>query len=316
MLTTGADMTRNFMFCNLSAAAHRRNSALNAPILLDVFCVVRVEEELVQENGCRTALETGLVAGGRRPMEELVRDIHAVRLEIRKAVKPRAVRIVDIAQPCLEYAMAKENVCRAHALVEPLPDRLVREADVLRHLAFHGDLYARLKNHDVRHRRTANPLAVEKRVRGELKELERTDGVEVGEMPVKKSPDPTEVRRLPEFGKRNRTCPPRINSRLAELAQYLTLCSTGKSKEVPAFVIYHFFPLFHHTVCPLRRIVYQSPPIKIFPLTPVLSRCRSILFPHAYLKSIRSIPSRPLSQRMNPYSLFPSRVSTTTAESR
>ena len=128
--------------------------------LLDMFCVVCVIEELVQKNGYRAALETGLVAGGRRPMQELVRDIHAVRLEIRKAFKPRAVRIVDIAQPRLEYAMAEEDVCRAHTLVEPFPDRLVCEADVLRHLALHGDLYARLKDHDVRHRRTANPLAV------------------------------------------------------------------------------------------------------------------------------------------------------------
>ena len=62
-------------------------------------------------------------------MQELVRDIHAVRLEISKAFKPRAVRVVDIAQPRLEYTMAEEDVCRAHALVEPFPDRLVREAE-------------------------------------------------------------------------------------------------------------------------------------------------------------------------------------------
>ena len=174
-------------------------------------------------------------------MQELVRGVHAVRFEISKAFKPRAVRIVDRAQPSLEYAMAEEDVCRAHALVEPFPDRLVCEADVLRHLALHGDLYARLKNHDVRHRRTANPLAVGKRVRGELKELERTDGVEVGEILVKKPPDPAEVRRLPEFRERDRTCPPRIDACLAEFAQHLAISSTGKSEEVPAFIIYHFF---------------------------------------------------------------------------
>ena len=228
-----------------------------------MFCVVCVIEELVQKNGYRAALESGLVAGGRRPMQELVRDVHAVRLEIRKAFKPRAVRIVDIAQPRLEYAMAEEDVCRAHALVEPFPDRLVSETDVLRHLAFHGDLYAGFENHDVRHRRTSNPLAVGKRVRGELKEFERTDGIEVGEMLVKKPPDPAEVRRLPEFRERNGTRPPRIDARLAEFAQHLSVSSTGKSKEVPAFIIYHFFSLFHNAVCPLRRIFYPSPPIKI-----------------------------------------------------
>ena len=158
---------------------------------LDVLCVVYVIEELVQKNGYRAALEPGLVTGGRRSMQELVRDVHAVRLEIRKTAKPGAARIVDIAQPCLEYAMAEKDVCRAYALVEPFTNCLVCESDVLRHLALHGNLDAGFENHDVRHRRTANPLAVEKRVRGELKELERTDGVEVGEMPVKKSPDPT-----------------------------------------------------------------------------------------------------------------------------
>ena len=43
--------------------------------LLDMFCIVCVIEELVQKNGYRAALETGLVAGGRRPMQELVDEI-------------------------------------------------------------------------------------------------------------------------------------------------------------------------------------------------------------------------------------------------
>ena len=71
-------------------------------------------------------------------------------------------------------------------------------------------------------------------------------------------PDPAEVRRLPEFRERNRTCPPRIDARPAEFPQHLSVSSTGKSEEVPAFIIYHFFSLFHNTVCPLSAHILSK----------------------------------------------------------
>ena len=174
-------------------------------------------------------------------MQKLIRDIHAACLEISEAAKPGAISIMDIAKPRLEYAMTEKDICRTHALVEPFLNRLVRKADILRHLALNGDLYTRLKNHDIRLRRTAYSFTVGKCIRRKLKELERTDGVEVGEILVKKPPDPAKVRRLPEFRERNRTRAPRIYARPAELAQHLSVSSTGKSEEVPALVIYHFF---------------------------------------------------------------------------
>ena len=40
------------------------------------------------------------------------------------------------------------------------------------------------------------------------------------------------------------------NTRLGEFVQNLSVSSAGKTEEVPAFIVYHFFSLFHNPVCP------------------------------------------------------------------